>query len=84
MNQEEVGQFINPWMKDYCMKQKIGFLYGYYAMDFNYPDGVRAVVETIYEPPQIGDSSSVETLVDKDEVAVSRIIDGLRFELLGV
>jgi len=29
----------------------MGFLYGYYAADPNYKDGIRAVVEAIYEPP---------------------------------
>lgn len=29
----------------------MGFLYGYYAADPNYQNGVRAIVEAIYEPP---------------------------------
>ena len=29
----------------------MGFLYGYYAEDPNYKNGVRAIVEAIYEPP---------------------------------
>jgi len=69
------------------MKQKMGYLFGYYAEDPNYPDGVRAVVEFIYEPPQIGDFNSVEPLEDKDDKdrkLVDRIAKNLTFELLGM
>jgi nuclear protein localization family protein 4 len=31
---------------------RVGFLYGYYAEDPNFLEGIRAVVEFIYEPPQ--------------------------------
>ena len=37
MNQEELNLFVNSWTKSYCMKQKMGWLYGYYAADPNYP-----------------------------------------------
>jgi len=29
----------------------MGWIYGYYSEDPNYKDGVRAIVEAIYEPP---------------------------------
>lgn len=38
----------------------MGFLYGYYAEDPNYKNGIRAIVEAIYEPPQKGNFGSVE------------------------
>lgn len=41
------------------MVQKIGLLYGYFSEDPNYKDGVRAIVEALYEPPQIGDVNGV-------------------------
>lgn len=84
MNQEEIGIFVQQWVKGFCMKQKMGYLYGYYASDPNFPDGVRAVVEMIYEPPQIGDANSVEPVNDKDESLVDRLASSLTFELLGV
>ena len=34
-------------------------MYGYYAEDPDYKQGVRAIVEAIYEPPQIGNISGV-------------------------
>jgi nuclear protein localization family protein 4 len=37
MNMEELNSFVNIWLKGYCMKQRMGFLYGYYAKDPNYP-----------------------------------------------
>ena len=84
MNQEEIQLFVQQWTKNYCMKQKMGYLYGYYATDPNFPDGVRAVVEVIYEPPQLGDTNSVEPMQDTDESLVTRIVNGLTFELLGM
>lgn len=42
----------------------MGFLYGYYAADPNYQNGVRAVVEAIFEPKQKGQFGSVELLDD--------------------
>jgi len=84
MNQEEIAIFVNQWVKGFCMKQKMGYLFGYYASDPNFPDGVRAVVEMIYEPPQIGDANSVEPTQDKDRANVDRICNSLTFELLGV
>jgi nuclear protein localization protein 4 homolog len=29
----------------------MGWIYGYYAEDPNYKNGVRAIVEALYEPP---------------------------------
>jgi nuclear protein localization family protein 4 len=84
MNQEEIAIFVNQWVKGYCMKQKMGYLFGYYASDPNFAGGVRAVVELIYEPPQIGDANSVEPLNDIDRPVVDRICQSLTFELLGM
>jgi len=83
MNQEEVNLFVYEWLKHYCMKQRMGFLFGYYAADPNYKDGVRAVVEAIYEPPQLGDADSVEPLQDKDRTLVDVIAASLSLECIG-
>ena len=42
----------------------MGYLYGYYSEDPNYPLGVRINVEAIYEPPQIG---QMEGFVEMDD-----------------
>ncbi len=54
MNKAEVGKFIGLWQKTGMYEQRIGYLYGYYSEDPNYPEGVRVNVEAIYEPPQVG------------------------------
>ncbi len=83
MNQEEINLFVNEWLKHFCMKQRMGFLFGYYASDPNYPDGVRAVVEAIYEPPQLGDTHSVEPLQDPDRNLIDRVAAALSLECIG-
>jgi nuclear protein localization family protein 4 len=65
------------------MKQRMGFLYGYYAEDPNYPNGVRAVVEAIYEPPQVGDTHAVEPLNDPDRTLVNQVAEALSLECIG-
>ena len=42
----------------------MGWLYGYYSEDPNFPDGIRVNVEAIYEPPQIGELKGVQVLDD--------------------
>jgi nuclear protein localization family protein 4 len=41
------------------------------------------VVEAIYEPPQLGDSTSVEPLEDYDKDLVDRVADALTFDCIG-
>lgn len=54
MNKEELDQFLKPWINGFYETQRMAYLFGYYAKDPNYKDGVRAVVETLYEPPKSG------------------------------
>jgi len=53
MNYKELQKFVDHWRKGSCMEQRMGYLYGYFSDDPNYPLGVRVNVEAIYEPPQI-------------------------------
>lgn len=82
-NFEELNLFVQEWQKGFCMKQRMGYLFGYFAKDPNYPDGVRAIVEALYEPPQLGDGTSVEALEDKDSEIVDRVAKGLTLECIG-
>ena len=50
MNFKELQKFVDHWRRGSCMEQRMGYLYGYYSEDPNYPLGVRINVEAIYEP----------------------------------
>jgi nuclear protein localization family protein 4 len=50
MNFKEMSSFVGYWQQSGCMEQRMGWLYGYYSEDPNYPEGVRVNVEAIYEP----------------------------------
>jgi len=51
----------------------MGWLYGWYSEDPNYKDGVRCIVEGIYEPPQIGGFDGYQVLEDPFRKHVDRI-----------
>jgi len=61
----------------------MGWLYGYYSEDPNFPDGVRVNVEAIYEPPQIGEQHGVQPLEDNFRVKADMIAEALSLELVG-
>ena len=61
----------------------MGWLYGYYSEDPNFPDGVRVNVEAIYEPPQIGDLRGVKYLDDPWRNKVDMISESLSLERVG-
>ena len=83
MNREELDQFIQPWSKGYYQTQRMAYLFGYYAKDPNYKDGVRAIVETLYEPPQIGDQTSVVPQPDQNAPIIDRLTKELSLECIG-
>ena len=61
----------------------MGYLYGYYSEDPNFPDGVRLNVEAIYEPPQVGEISGVHALDDPLRPTVDVIAEALSLERVG-
>lgn len=61
----------------------MGYLYGYYSEDPNYPDGVRVNVEAVYEPPQMGEMGGVEPLEDPIGTKVDMIAEALSLEKVG-
>jgi nuclear protein localization family protein 4 len=83
MNFEEINLFVQQWQKDHCLKQRMAYLFGYFAEDPNYPNGIRAVVEAIYEPKQIGDHNNVQPLDDKNDYIVDTISNALTLEFIG-
>ena len=53
MNIPEIQEFVRNWQVNlHMVTQRCGWMYGYYIEDPNYEGGYRAVVESIYEPPQ--------------------------------
>jgi len=77
MNFKEMSQFVGAWQQTGCYEQRMGYLYGYYSEDPNFPDGVRVNVEAIYEPPQIGDNHGVTPMDDPLRSKVDMIAESL-------
>ena len=63
--------------------QRVGWLYGYYVDDPNYDNGLRAVVEAIYEPPQIASADGTQMLPDDQIENVDKIAEKLDLERIG-
>jgi nuclear protein localization family protein 4 len=61
----------------------MGWLYGYYSEDPNFPEGVRVNVEAVYEPRQVGEMSGVEPLEDPMQNMADMIAEGLTLEKVG-
>lgn len=83
LNIPEMSNLVQFWSGKGKTEQRMGFLYGYYAEDPNYKNGVRAIIEAIYEPPQKGSFGGVELEQDKMEKDVNYIVAKLGLERVG-
>jgi len=83
MNFKELQKFVDHWRRGSCMEQRIGYLYGYFSEDPNYPLGIRVNVEAIYEPPQISEMGGFIELDDPGSHKVDMIAAALGLERVG-
>ena len=58
--------FVKYWLSERPNQMRFGYLYGYFADDPYYQNGIRAIVEAIYEPHQYCNSQEFYIL-DGDE-----------------
>ncbi|OII74071.1 uncharacterized protein cubi_02873 [Cryptosporidium ubiquitum] len=87
MNLSEAMQFVDYWRSTLGMlKQRIGWMYGYYREDSTYPMGIRAVMEAIYEPPQDDNTEPGKLILENDHFksSVDKIAQSLGLECLGL
>lgn len=81
LNMNEVQEFEQNW-KQYG-EQRVGFLYGYFCEDPDYEDGIRVMVETIYEPPQQGTYDKFKLLDDPRKDLVNQVAEAMGLEMVG-
>jgi nuclear protein localization family protein 4 len=76
-----IDKFIHAWR--FSGNQRLGFLLGKYVPTSQVPLGIKALVQTIYEPPQENGSDFIQ-LLDSDNSSALELAAKLGMCLVGV
>lgn len=79
-----IDTFLNAWRESGT--QRFGYLIGRYEPYTEVPLGVKAVVETIYEPPQEDHMDGIKLSLpwDEEEAMVNRVAEACGLKMVGM